>query len=135
MTIKWSKVLTRSDARQETKGSKMPFRFTSGSPRRDQKKWFRYEFFSGLDWVPAKSKKGHSIEKAKVKMHVIIEGNDLGTRTMELDYTPIRTGNHSAPTTHLHYDNMTRTLLEKTNLAGHKVVVKRENEEFSFEIE
>lgn len=128
MGLKWTKKLTRSDAQQRTQGSKMPFlRFVKGSVSHDHTKWFRNVFFDGLNWNPAKSVKGNQIEAASVDVKVEILGNDLGVRKMRLDHDPSRAANHRAPTTHLHYDTKTRSLLESMKLAGRTVEVVRDN--------
>ena len=134
MALKWSKKLTLSDAQQETTGAKMPFlRFTKGTTQENHRKWFRETFFGDAIWSPDTGK-GAKFEKTVVKMRVILEGKDVGIRSMRVDHNPDRSGNNSAPTTHLHYDNKTRSELESTNLAGHKVVVKYEDGEYSFEV-
>lgn len=125
MALKWRKTLTKSDAQQDTRGAKMPFlRFTKGNITGDHTTWFRDEFFSDAVW--SKVPKHVHQEETKIKIHVVLDGDDLGERTMRIDHDPTRAGNHSAPTTHLHYDNKTRQALESTDLAGHSVVVERD---------
>lgn len=126
--LKWRKRLSRSDAQQDTRGAKMPFlRFTRGSIPGDHTTWFREVFFAGADWRHETSRQMHSIETAQIKIHVIINGNDLGERSMKIDHDPARVGNHNAPTTHLHYDAKTRKELESTDLSEHLVVVERDD--------
>lgn len=128
MVIKWRKKLTKSDAQEDTKGARMPFlRFTKGSIGEDHTTWFRNVFFDDLNWKSGYSGSGHHKEKAKVKVHVKLPGNDLGIRAMTLDHDPARAGNHRAPTTHLFYDDTTKQALESACLAGHSVVVERDD--------
>lgn len=125
--MRWRKTLSRSDAQQKTKGAKMPFlRLTKGSIAGDHTSWFRENFFGDQTWVKGTTPHGHGMETTKVKMHVVLAGDDLGVRTMRLDHIPVRAGNHNAPTTHLHYDNKTRQALEDANLAGRVVVLERD---------
>ncbi len=136
MALIWSKQLTDSDAQQDTEGSKMPFlRFTQGSITEDYKTWFRSVFFANIAWSPATSRNGHRIEKAQINIHVVILGQDKGIRTMSIDHDPARAANHSAPTTHLHYDNVTRRELESQNLSARSVVVKNENGVYSLVVQ
>jgi len=126
MALKWRKTLTKSDAQQDTRGAKMPFlRFIKGSIAGDHTTWFRDEFFSDAIW--SKVPKHPYQEETKIKIHVVLAGNDLGERTMRIDHDPTRAGNHSAPTTHLHYDSRTRQALEAVDLSGHSVVVERDD--------
>lgn len=125
MVFNWSKKLTKSDAQQDTMGAKMPFlRFTKQKIPYNHKTWFRNEFFGKLTWKQSVSRFGKPIEEVKVPFHVVILGKDLGTREMLVDHAPSRAENHSAPTTHLHYDNVTRQALESQNLDGHSIVVE-----------
>jgi hypothetical protein len=128
MGIKWRKTLSKSDAQQETHGAKMPFlRFTKGSITGNHTTWFRDEFFADAIWATV-TKHGHQVEETKIKIHVNLDGDDLGDRTMRIDHDPSRTGNHNAPTTHLHYDSKTRLALESVDLSGHTVVVERDDD-------
>lgn len=128
MATKWRKKLTRSDAQEKTKGAKMPFlRFTKGSVGEDHTTWFRENFFADADWQPGYSGSGHNKETARVKMHVKLPGDDLGIRPMTLDHDPARAGNNRAPTTHLLYDTKTKQALESASLAGHSVIVERDD--------
>ena len=128
MALKWRKTLTKSDAQQDTRGAKMPFlRFVKGSISGDHTTWFRDEFFGDAVWTQATSKQGHQIEETKIKIHVTLAGDDMGERVVKVDHDPARAGNHSAPTTHLHYDNKTRQALESTDLSEHPVVVERDD--------
>ena len=125
MATKWRKKLTKSDAQQPTRGALMPFlRFTKGNLPVNHKTFFRNNFFANLVWQSAYSGKGHHKETAAIKIRVKLSGNDLGVRTMIVDHDPSRSGNHSAPTTHLLYDSKTRRALESANLAGHQVTVE-----------
>jgi hypothetical protein len=120
---KWRKRLTKSDAQEDTKGARMPFlRLTKGSTNEDHTTFFRTDFFSGLAW--RKTGKGGK-ETAVVPIDVELAGKSLGTRNMTLDHDPARAANHRAPTTHLHYDDVTRLALEKAKLSGRSVVVER----------
>ena len=137
MALSWSKRLTDSDAQQDTEGGKMPFlRFTKEGTNHDHRTWFRDVFFADAEWTPSTSQRARPIEEAKVDVRVVILGDDLGIRRMRLDHDPARAENHSAPTTHLHYDNKTRTVLESMNLTGRVVVVERADDgEYSLEVQ
>ena len=135
MALKWSKVLTESDAQQETNGSRMPFlRFTKQGLPHNHRTWFRQEFFADLAWKSGFSARGLPTETAAVKIRVVIQGDDFGVRTMRVDHRLSRAGNNSAPTTHLHYDDKTRLALESTDLAGHEVTVQLKSGNYSLEI-
>jgi len=104
----WEKELTASDAQQDTNGSKMPFlRFTKGNRTENHTTWFRNNFFGNLNWI----NRGN-VEEAAILVNVVIGGQNMGQREMRLDHKPARAINHSAPTTHLHYDHQTRAELE-----------------------
>lgn len=135
MKREWSKVLTDSDAQQDTRGAKMPFlRFTKEGGPYDHTTWFHDVFFADAVWVQGMSQKGHPVEKATIQVHVVVLGNDLGVRTMELDHDPLRAQNHSAPTTHIHYDAVTRRALESMTPTGHTVVVEADGGSYRLEV-
>jgi hypothetical protein len=124
--MQWHKILTDSDAQQDTLGAKMPFlRFTKENIFDDHRTWFREVFFANLRWIPNKDKDGRDYEEASINVHVIILKNDIGVRQMHLDHKPHRANNHGAPTTHLHYDEKTRRALEKQSLTGHQIIVEK----------
>lgn len=118
--------MTKSDAQVKTAGALMPFlRFTRSNTPHDHRTWFRAVFFEHLDWQRSTSRQGLPMEETRVKMHVTIGDTELGVRAMRLDHIPARALNHSAPTTHLHYDRKTRQMLESKNYAGREIVVTR----------
>lgn len=128
MSIVWYKQMTQSDAQQETKGSKMPFRFTKGSLKdEDHATFFRDSLFRDAPWRPAISRHDHSIEEADISFHVIIGGVDLGSRTLSLSYDPQRSDNNNAPTMHLLFDDVIKRELESRNMTGHRVQVERDD--------
>lgn len=124
--LSWSKSLTESDAQQEGGSRNMPLRLTKSELDGDHKTWFRQVFFSNANWKADISSRGRQIELAEVEFSVSILGEDKGMRRMLLDHDPLRAEKHSAPTTHLHYDEQTRDDLEGTNLAGCDVVLHRD---------
>ncbi len=133
--MKWEKELTQSDAQRETEGAKMPFlRFTKGDAKHDHTTWFRDVFFASLDWTPDTSKQGRDIEEARISIKVKILGENLGLLLMRLDHDPMRADNHNAPTTHLHYDNKTRGVLESKDLSGCVVALVSDDGNYSLEI-
>lgn len=136
MTHTWDKELTDSDAQQVTRGARMTFlRFTKGDHPIDHTTWFRDVFFADAEWQDSTSNLGHPTEKAKVNIHVVILGQDLGTCLMYIDHDPLRAENHNAPTTHLHYDDATRRALESQNLTGHTITVECADGAYSLTVE
>ena len=118
----WEKQLSKSDAQQPTKGSKMPFlRLTRGDTGVNHITWFRKNFFAGLNWQPGTSQRGRPVEEATVNIRCVILGVDHGIRQMRLDHDANRANSHSAPATHLHYDHHTRAILEAGNFTEHTV--------------
>lgn len=88
MALKWRKRMTKSDAQQPTLGAKMPFlRFTKGSIADDHATWFRDTFFADSVWTTLPNH-GHQMEETKIKIHVILDGDDLGERAMRIDHDP-----------------------------------------------
>ncbi|HDR1882376.1 TPA: hypothetical protein QB630_000042 [Pasteurella multocida] len=134
MKLEWKKVLSQSDAQETVPvGSKMPFlRFTKENNSFDHTTWFKTDFFSNLHWI--ENPKDPNGEIAEILIEVILLGKNLGQRRMYVDHKPYRGRNHSAPTTHLNYDNATRLTLESLNLSGHTVIVTNDNGHYSFEI-
>ena len=96
----------------------------------DHTTWFREVFFSGLDWRRETQWREH----ANIRIDVVILGKPCGLRTMRVDHRPARENNHSAPTTHLHYDWDTRARLLDQDLTGHTIRLTRYLDEYSFEI-
>lgn len=136
MVYKWQKILTRSDAQQKTRGAKMPFlRFTKGNIPHDHTKWFREVFFQSLNWQNETTPRGERIEVAILPIAITIVGENLGIKKLRIDHDPGRAGNHNAPTTHLHYTDEIKQMLESRNLAGHRVVVEHgDSGDFSLRI-
>ena len=97
-------------------------RLTKAGMPHDHKTWFRAAFFAALQWIPGR----RTSEEAPVDIDVTILGRHLGTRTMRLTHEPHRARNHSAPTTHLHFDHITRQALESQDLTGHPVELLRD---------
>lgn len=129
--LQWSKKLSSSDAQETVPvGSKMPFlRFTKENNTFDHFTYFREQFFKDLDWVPHDNG-----ELAEISINVTILGESLGLRKMKVDHKPSRALNHSAPTTHLIYDNATRHKLESLNVTGKTVVVKNDLGSYSLDV-
>lgn len=124
----WSKILTRSDAQQKTRGSKMPFlRLTKGKVIKDDN-WFKDYFFEPLNWVDR-----GSISEATSKFDIYILGTFIATRELKLNHKTVRSMNHSAPRTHLLYDDFVRNHLEQVNLVG-KVVRIIQKPEKNYEL-
>jgi hypothetical protein len=69
--MQWWKQLSLSDARQETGGGFMPFRFTSENCPGNFVTWFREVFFSDLEWGYT-IQRGRRIEEAQIGIFVII---------------------------------------------------------------
>ena len=65
-------------------------------------------------------------------MRVFILGANLSARTMYLTHNPDRAESHSAPTTHLRYDNLTRVTLEDGDFEGHTVRLTRGDGKYFF---
>ena len=120
----WGKKLTRSDAQHSSpRARQMRFlRLTKSRMPYDHKTWFRSDFFARLQWNPGQ----RTLEAAAVDVEVTILGQSLGIRTMRLSHEPTRARNNSAPTTHLHFDHVTRQVLEAQNLTGHSVELRRD---------
>ncbi len=136
MALTWSKSLTDSDAQQDTSGAKMPFlRFTKEKSPNDHRTWFRRVFFANAAWTNSTSRQGRPTEITDIDIHVVILGKDLGFRKMRVDHDPSRSDNHGAPTTHLHYDSVTRQELESSNLTGNTVVVTSDAGNYSLVVQ
>ena len=130
----WSKVLTKSDAQEETSGAKMPFlRFTKEKNSFDHTTWFRDVFFKKAPWEHSDSERLNK-EEAKIPVYVVILGNEKGERWMKLDHVPSRAKNNGAPTTHLHYDDDTKRELEMLELSGHTVEMTEAEGRYRLEI-
>jgi hypothetical protein len=124
--VTWWKKLSQSDARQETRGGLMPFRFTGENCPGDFRTWFRKEFFQELDWRDT-TWRDYEREEADIIMSVNIMGNDLGQRTMKLTHDERRQKNHSAPTTHLGFDQETREYLQNHNMTGKRIIFSKDS--------
>lgn len=125
----WRKRMNQSEAMRQTRGAPMPFlRFTRGNLHEDHATFFRETLFGDAPWRRTTSRQGHAVEEAFIGVHVIIDGRDLGTRRMQLNHDPQRAINHSAPTTHLLYDDATRQVLESTDMTGRPARVWRDSQ-------
>ena len=113
--LKWQKTMSRTDAQQETLGSKLRFlRLTKEDLDIEEwQTWFRNEFFRDLEWRSDKSHRGDAIEVAEAVIEVTIFGHSLGPQTMKVDHSPLRGKNHRAPLTHLHLSNAVLDYLEE----------------------
>jgi hypothetical protein len=121
----WWKKLSQSDARQETEGSLMPFRFTSENCPGDFVTWFRNEFFQELEWRNT-TWRHYQLEEADARMLVNIMGEDLGQRVMRLTHAERRHKNNSAPATHLDFDDVTKEYLHDNDMTGKHIIFSKE---------
>jgi hypothetical protein len=121
----WWKKLSRSDARQETGGSLMPFRFTKENCPGDFTTWFREVFFKELKWNNT-TRRDSRFEEADVIISVIIMGRNLGQRLMRLTHAECRHGNHSAPATHLDFDLETKEYLRSNNMTDKYIIFSKD---------
>ena len=122
--MQWWKILSQSDARQETQGSLMPFRFTSENCPGNFITWFREVFFSELDWRDTVWR-NYQFEEADLTVDVNIMGEYLGQRTMRLTHAERRYKNNGAPTTHLDYDTLTKEYLHDNDMSGKYIVFSK----------
>ena len=113
--LKWEKTMSRTDAQQETLGSKMRFlRLTKEDlDVEDWPTWFRNTFFRDLDWEPGVTSRGNRIEEAEAVIQVTIFGHSLGLQKLRVDHGPFRGRNHRAPLTHLHLSYAMTDYLEE----------------------
>jgi hypothetical protein len=120
----WWKRLSQSDARQETEGGLMPFRFTSENCPGDFVTWFREVFFRELEWHT--TTRGENLfEEADINISVSIMGRDLGQKVMRLTHATRRHQNNSAPSTHLDFDPMTKEYLHNNDMTGKCIIFSK----------
>lgn len=105
--MRWSKVMSTTDAQQPTTGRVVPYlRFIKGSNPQDNQVWFRNTFFQAQSW-----KNGffgnHPVEECSVSMDVSIAGVAKGMRKFTITHDANRMANNSTPNTWLHYDQAT----------------------------
>lgn len=123
--MQWWKRLSLSDARQETEGGFMPFRFTGENCAGNYETWFRDEFFKELKWQ-YKTERGYKLEEACVTMSVNIMGKDFGQRYMKLTHAEYRYRNNHAPTTHMDFDKELKEYLHDNDMTGKYIVFSKE---------
>jgi hypothetical protein len=123
--MQWWKRLSQSDARQETTGGLMPFRFTKENCPGDFTTWFREDFFGELDWENT-AWRDHEREEAAITISVNIMGDDLGQKVMTLTHAEYRHENHNAPATHLDFDPETKKNLQVHNTVGKYIVFSKD---------
>jgi hypothetical protein len=121
----WWKKLSQSDARQQTEGGLMPFRFTSENCPGNFVKWFREEFFNELEWNDT-IQKNSRLEEADISISVNIMGEDLGQRTMKVTHAEHRHANHNAPTTHMNFDSETAEYLQNHNMTDKYIIFSKD---------
>ena len=123
--MKWSKVLTATDAQQPTKGRRVPYlRFIRGRNPHNNQTWFRNTFFNGQNWTPGRFGE-HAVEQCTVPIEVSIAGVLKGTRSFVVTHDSNRMGNNNTPNTWLHYDPATLSDFGQANLQGRTVVLER----------
>jgi hypothetical protein len=121
----WWKRLSQSDARQETEGGLMPFRFTRENCPGNFVTWFREEFFKELNWRET-IRSDYQIEEADVVISVNIGGEDLGQRVMRLTHAERRHKNNRAPATHLDFDAVTKEYLHNNDMTSKHIIFSKE---------
>jgi hypothetical protein len=134
--LSWSKVLSTTDAQQQTTGGIVPYlRLTSsGLSSGNFQTWFRQTFFNCCSWHPG-SFNSKPVEEAIVSFQVIIQGQLLGNIAFTVTHDQSRQYNNNAPNTWLHWPSQMSSLLQATNYAGRQVVLTRDNQNvFTFEI-
>ena len=124
--MQWWKKLSLSDARQETQGGPMPFRFTSENCPGDYITWFRYTFFQELAWNNI-TQGDHQIEEAHVNISVNIDGENLGLRTMRVTHDEQRQINKRAPATHMNFDEETAEYLKHHDMTGNYIIFSKDS--------
>lgn len=119
----WSKVMSRTDAQQKTKGYPVQYlRFTKGTNVQNNQTWFRTSLFAGHAWKPGVHGK-HVVEECVVPINVFINGLPKGVRNFRVTHDHNRKKNNSTPNTYLHYDSATVMDLRAINLTGKMAII------------
>lgn len=133
---RWSKILSTTDAQQQTTGGIVPYlRLTSHGLRNGNfQTWFRQTFFNGCHWRPSLFN-NKPVEEAIVPFQVIIQGQIVGNINFTVTHDQSRQYNNNAPNTWLHWPPQISILLQATNYSGHQIVLTRNNQNaFTLEI-
>lgn len=135
MPLRWSKVLSRTDAQRPTQGRIVPYlRFTKANNPHNNQTWFRHVFFGGQNWVNGFFGR-HPVETVNIDFAVSVLGQNMGNRTMMVTHDDNRQDNNNTPNTYLHYDDATLADFQAQNLAGRTVTVSRSDQgAYSFTI-
>lgn len=125
--LTWTKILSITDAQQETTGGLVPYlRLTQSDLKGENfQTWFRQKFFAGAAWVPGVFGQEH-VEEAQVPFDISISGLNIGTEALLVTHGSTRQDKHSAPNTWLHWSPNIQQILERNNFAAKLVRLTRE---------
>lgn len=124
MVYRWSKQMTATDARRPEGSSNMPLRLTRKGTKRPAT-WFRGVLFNNANWQPQITAHGQT-EVASVDFDVTFHGAHIGQRFLTIEDRANRRSNNTAPSTHLHYDDAIKQLLDNRNCFNDYVIVDRD---------
>lgn len=134
VTDTYSKTLSKSDALEPTKGSKVPYLIISGHGTENEGDKFYNTLFKSGKWYHGFF--GRSIvEKLDVTVYYYFEGSIIGSGETLITYNIDRLGKNNTPTTWLHWpDNMIEFFKDRS-LGGYIVTIKRfENDVYALGI-
>lgn len=126
--LNWSKVLSTTDAQQQTTGGIVPYlRLTSsGLVGGNFQTWFRQVFFDCCSWHPG-SFNNKPVEEAIVPFQVTIQGQALGSIAFTVTHDQSRQYNNAAPNTWLHWPTQMSSILQSKDYSGCTIVLTRDN--------
>ena len=132
---RWSKTLTKSDARVKTGGRKFGFlRLARAGHRINHLTWFRQEFFVE-EWETTVERNGGVVEETIVRFGVEVLGEGIGDLDLRVTHAEWRGEKDGAATTRLHWGSDLTDLLDKADLSESWVVLERRDREYTLRIQ
>lgn len=124
---RWTKVLPRGDAQQQT-ASKTNLtanvRLTQAGHAIDWRRWFRDDLFGSATWRKDIDVNNNPIERADIPFLVRIAGVTLGTIELEVTYAPHREAGQANHTTVLRWGPLLNTL-RAIDYTGYTLTLER----------
>jgi len=137
VSLSWSKVMQSSDA-QQVSGNTNPtgkLRLSKAGHDIDHKTWFRETFFDGVEWT-TEMRGENAYEVASVPFAVMVDGVDLGIKSLMIDHAPHRVADqNNVPSVLAWGHDISRILVGKSHIGSTVTLERTTDGEFKLTID
>jgi len=122
---RWCKKMSATDALRNKGHEIGNIRLTKARHDIEFLTFFRTVLFDNADWTKSTDINGNPVESAQVDFDVRINGNHLGSRTLEVSHAPHRESGQANHASVLYWGAEIRKLLREKSYVGHWIVIER----------